>query len=198
MLLNPGQTEALRKAMSDTQTLEQNVYTLDPAHSHVRFWVRHLMISKVHGEFRTVSGTVKANSQDLTTAQIEVSIDTASITTGNEGRDQHLKSADFFDVENYPTMTFRSTAVKPAGEGEYDIEGELTLHGVTKPVTLRAEATEEVPSPFGGTKVGVSATGKLDREAFGLVWNMALETGGVTVGKDVNIQIDVELDRPAA
>ena len=181
-----------------TETLTSaKTYAIDTAHSHVRFWVRHLMISKVHGEFGGVSGTVEAVPGQPTSGQLQVTVDVTSISTGNEGRDGHLKSADFFDVEQFPTMTYRSTKVTELGEGEYEIQGDLTLHGVTKPVTLKAEISEEIASPFGGTKVGVSATGKIDRETFGLTWNQALETGGVAVGKDVNIQIDVELDRAA-
>ena len=181
-----------------TETLNSSkTYIVDTAHSHVRFWVRHLMISKVHGEFGSVSGTVVAIPGQPTSGQLEVTVDVTSVNTGNEGRDGHLKSADFFDVENFPTMTYRSTQVTDLGSGEYEIQGDLTIRGVTKPVTLKAEISEEIVSPFGGTKVGVSATGKIDREAFGLVWNMALETGGVAVGKEVNIQIDVELDRAA-
>lgn len=183
--------------MSDTLVSTEKTYTIDPAHSHVRFWVRHLMISKVHGEFTGVAGTVTAVPGDPTTGRLEVTVPVASLTTNNEGRDGHLKSPDFFDVEQYPTLTYRSTKVTALGDGEYEIAGDLTLHGVTAPVTLKAEISEEIVSPFGGTKVGVSATGKIDRETFGLTWNQALETGGVAVGKDVNLQIDVELDRPA-
>lgn len=175
----------------------QKTYTLDTAHSHVRFWVRHLMISKVHGEFGQISGTVLGEPGDPTTAQLEVTIQAASLTTGNEGRDGHLKSADFFEVETYPTLSYKSSKVTSLGGEDYEIEGELTMHGVTKPVTLKAEISPEVPSPFGGTKIGVSATGKIDRESFGLTWNQALEAGGVAVGKEVTLQIDVELDRPA-
>jgi len=155
------------------------------------------MISKVHGEFTEFAGTVVGVPGDATSGQLEVTIQAASLTTGNEGRDNHLKSADFFEVEKYPTLTYKSRKVTPTGDGEYEISGELTMHGITKPVTLKAEISDEVASPFGGTKVGVSATAKIDREAFGLTWNQALEAGGVAVGKDVTLQIDVELDRPA-
>ncbi|RYG26065.1 polyisoprenoid-binding protein [bacterium] len=181
-----------------TETLNSTkTYVVDTAHSHVRFWVRHLMISKVHGEFGSVSGAVDAVPGQPTTGLLDVTVDVTSINTGNEGRDGHLKSPDFFDVEKFPTMTYRSTKVTELGDGEYEVQGDLTIRGVTKPVALRAEISEEIASPFGGTKVGVSATGKIDREAFGLTWNQALETGGVAVGKEVNIQIDVELDRAA-
>ncbi len=155
------------------------------------------MISKVHGEFGQFSGTVVGEPGDATSGQLEVTIQAASLTTGNEGRDNHLKSADFFDVETYPTLSYKSSKVTALGDGEFEIAGDLTMHGVTKPVTLKAEISDEVASPFGGTKIGVSATGKIDREAFGLTWNQALEAGGVAVGKDVTLQIDVELDRPA-
>jgi len=177
--------------------MSANTYTIDQAHSTIRFWVRHLMISKVHGEFPDVTGTVTGSADAPELASIEVSVGIGSITTGQEQRDGHLKSADFFDVETFPTMTFKSTSVKTTGEGEFDVVGDLTLHGVTKEITLKAEVSSEVANPYGGFKVGVSATGKVNREDFGMHWNQAVEAGGVLVGKEVHFTIDLELDRPA-
>jgi len=183
--------------MSTTATLTQTqIYTIDPAHSTIRFWVRHLMIAKVHGELPVVTGTITADVSQPQTAQVEVSIDTTALTTGNEQRDAHLKSPDFLDVENFPAILFKSKSVQGATE-EMEIIGDLTIKGVTREITLKAEATPEVPSPFGGYKVGVSATALVNREDFGITWNMVLETGGVAVAKDIHIQIDLELDRPA-
>lgn len=172
-------------------------YTIDQAHSTIRFWVRHLMISKVHGEFPDVTGTVVGSSDSPELAQIDVTVGVASVNTGQEQRDGHLKSADFFDVENFPNMTFKSKSIKSTGEGEFDVVGDLTLHGVTKEITLKAEVSPEVVSPFGGFKVGVSATGVVNREDFGMGWNQLIEAGGVAVGKDIHFTIDLELDRPA-
>lgn len=172
-------------------------YTIDPAHSTVRFWVRHMMISKVHGELTDVTGTVSGSPDAPELAKIDVLIKAASLTTGNEQRDGHLKSGDFLNVEEFPDVTYKSTSVKKLSDEEYEVLGDLTLHGVTKEVPLKVELSPEVPSPFGGYKVGVSATGKVDRDEFGITWNAALETGGVMVGKEIHLQIDLELDRPA-
>ena len=174
-----------------------NSYNIDPAHSSVRFWVKHLMISKVHGELSDITGTVSADPSDLSDAHVDITIQTASLSTRQEQRDAHLKGPDFLDVDTYPTITFKSTLVVPTGEGEADIIGDLTLHGVTREVTLKAEVSPESVSPFGGYKVGASAKTVINREDFGITWNMLLETGGITVGKEIHLEIDVELDRPA-
>ena len=183
--------------MSVATAIESFTYNVDPNHSSVRFWVRHLMISKVHGELSPISGTVVGNLDQPEVASIDVTIKTASLTTSNEQRDAHLKSADFFDVEKYPEITFKSTKITKVGDGEFSVVGDVTMHGVTKEITLQAEVSPEAPSPWGGFKVGVSATGKINREDFGITWNQALEAGGVVVGQDINLQIDVELDRAA-
>lgn len=181
--------------MSETTSTGVYTYQIDQAHSTIRFWVRHLMIAKVHGEFPDVTGTVTGGASDPESAQIDVTVNTASLTTGNEQRDGHLKSGDFLDVEAFPTMTFKSTSIKKVGESDFEVTGDLTLHGVTKPIVLKAELTPEVASPFGGFKVGVSATGTVNREEFGMTWNQALEAGGVLVGKEIHFTIDLELDR---
>jgi polyisoprenoid-binding protein YceI len=182
--------------MQSTATSAKS-YSIDEAHSSIRFWVRHLMISKVHGEIPDITGTVVYDDADPASAKIDVTIQLKSLTTKQDQRDGHLKSADFFDVENFPTMTYTSTSVTSNGEGNFTVDGNLTLHGVTKPVALEAEITPEITSPFGGFKVGVSAKGKLNREDFGMTWNQAIEAGGVAVGKEVTFEIDLELDRPA-
>jgi len=171
-------------------------YTIDPNHSTVRFSVRHLMISKIHGEMDAVSGTVTADAA-AKTLLIDATIQVSSLTTKQDQRDAHVKSADFLDAEKFPTITFKSTSAKQTGAETFEIVGDLTMHGVTKPVTLEAEATDEIASPFGGYKIGVTAKAKLDREDFGVNWNQALETGGVMVGKEISVEIDLELDRPA-
>lgn len=180
----------------ETTSMNEYTYTIDPNHSSVRFWVRHLMISKVHGELSDISGTVTGSLSDPANARVDVTIGTSGLDTGNEARDAHLKSPDFMDVEQFPTITFKSTAVSKTGDDTYDVTGDLTLHGVTRPVTLKAEVTPEIPSPFGGFKVGVSSTAVIEREQFGMTWNQAIESGGVLVGKEIHLSIDLELDRP--
>ena len=137
-----------------------------------------------------------ADPSDYSTAELDITIQTESLSTRQEQRDAHLKGADFLDVEHFPTITFKSKRVVPTREGEADIIGDLTLRGVTREVTLKAEISPEAVSPFGGYKVGASATMVINREDFGITWNMLLETGGITVGKEIHLMIDVELDRP--
>ena len=178
------------------QTLTQigvRQWTLDPSHSEVGFSVRHMMISTVRGNFQNFSGTAEFDPESIETGSIQVEIDVSSIDTRDENRDGHLKSADFFDVESYPTITFRSTSVEARGNGAYNVHGELTIKGESRPVTLDASFTEVVPDPFGGTRIGVSASTEIDRKEFGLEWNQALETGGVLVGENVGITIDAQL-----
>lgn len=174
------------------------VWEIDPSHTGVHFSIRHLMVANVRGEFGRVSGRIWLDQEDVTRSRIEASIDVASINTRDPQRDNHLRSADFFDVERYPTMEFRSTRITITGEEDLEVEGELTLHGVTRPVTLAVESpATALKDPFGNLKRGASATAKLNRKDFGLEWNMALETGGVMVGDEVKISIDVELVRQA-
>jgi polyisoprenoid-binding protein YceI len=178
------------------QTLTQvgvRQWTLDPSHSEIGFSVRHMMISKVRGNFASFSGTAEFDPEAIEQGSIAVQIEAASIDTRDENRDGHLRSADFLDVETYPALTFRSTSVEPRGDGRYDVHGELTIRDVAKPVTLDASFTEVVPDPFGGTRIGVSASTEIDRKEFGLAWNQALETGGVLVGENVGITIDAQL-----
>jgi polyisoprenoid-binding protein YceI len=166
-------------------------WAIDPSHTHAGFSVRHLMVSKVRGRFPGVSGTVTI-AEDPLDSHVEVDIDTASIDTRDEQRDAHLRSPDFFDVENYPTMTYRSTAVRPAGKGRWLVEGELTLHGVTRSVPLEVTFEGAGSDPWGGVRAGFSARAEIDREDFNLTWNQVLETGGIAVGKKVAIELEVE------
>ncbi|HZP43177.1 MAG TPA: YceI family protein [Candidatus Binatia bacterium] len=169
-------------------------WTIDPAHTSAGFAVRHMMVSTVRGTFGTVRGRVTLDPNDLTKSSVDASIDAATIDTRNEKRDAHLRSADFLDVERYPTIGFRSTRVTPAAGGHWRVEGDLTLHGVTRPVVLDVEGS---PTPtvdaLGKPRLGGSASTKISRKDFGVVWNKALETGGVAVGDEVAITIDVEL-----
>jgi polyisoprenoid-binding protein YceI len=178
--------------MSDTTT----TYTIDPAHSTARFWVRHLAISKVHGEIPDVTGNVTVNTASPESSSVQASLNVASLTTGNSDRDGHLKSGDFLDTATYPTITFSSTSVKALGGEEFEITGDLTIKGVTKSVTLKGEVSPEVKNPFGGYKIGVSLSGQIVRDDFGITWNQTLETGGLLVGKEIHLQIDAEIDRP--
>lgn len=172
-----------------------NKYTIDPNHSTIHFWVRHMMVAKVHGELSEVSGTVLYNPDQPELSEVEVTIDARSLTTRNEQRDAHLKSADFLNVEENQAITFKSKRLVRTGGNEYDVIGDLTIKGVTREVTFKAEATPEVKGHFGGYVIGITAEGVIDREDFGITWNQALETGGVLVGKEINFQIDAELQR---
>lgn len=183
--------------MQVTESKGLNTYTFDPAHSHVNFWVRHMMISKVHGAFPNIGGSVRFDPASPEEAQIDISIDAATLTTRQDQRDAHLKSPDFLDVANYPTITFKSKRIISTAPNELEIVGDLTIRDQTREVTLQTEITTEISNPFGGFKIGASATTKIDREDFGIMWNQALEAGGVLVGKEINIQIELELDRPA-
>lgn len=167
-------------------------YQIDPSHSAASFSIKHMMIAKVNGGFERLSGKLVYDPSQVTKASVEVEIDASSINTHEEKRDAHLKSADFFDVEKYPKITFKSKSVEQAGEG-LKVVGDLTIHGVTKQVTLNMETpTEEMKDPWGNLRIGVSGTTKIKRKDFGLTWNAALEAGGVLVGDDVNITLEVQ------
>jgi polyisoprenoid-binding protein YceI len=171
------------------------VYQLDAAHSHAGFSVRHMMISNVRGEFQKLSGTVTYDPTRPEAATVSVSIDVASINTREEKRDAHLRSADFFDAEKYPTITFVSTAARRRGDG-LELTGDLTIAGTTRPVTLTVdELTPEQTDPWGNLRLGATARTKIRRSDFGMRWNAALEAGGVLVGDEVSIQLEVEMIR---
>ena len=172
--------------------MSQVIYELDPAHTSVHFSVRHMMVSNVRGEFTKVSGAVTFDSDNPSNSSVETAIEAASIHTRDDQRDAHLRSADFLDVEKFPILTFRSTNAEPKGDGGI-VTGDLTIHGVTRKVTLDVEGpTSEIKDPWGKARIGATATTKLSRKDFGLVWNTSLEAGGVLVGDEVKITIDVE------
>ena len=167
-------------------------WSIDPAHSHVEFAVRHLMISTVKGRFGVVTGTVKTDEADPAKGEVEVSIDAASIDTREAQRDAHLKSADFFDVEQFPTITFRGNRISDVSGDRFKLTGDLTIHGVTRPVTLDVTSEGRGKDPWGGDRAGFSATTKIKRSDFGLTWNQVLETGGIAVGDEIKISLDIE------
>ncbi|HJV33627.1 YceI family protein [Geomonas sp.] len=173
-----------------------STWNLDPDHSNVGFKVRHLMVSNVKGNFDKFSGTINIDDKDITKSSVQVSIDTNSINTNVQKRDDHLRSPDFFDVAKYPTMTFVSKKVVKAGKDKLKVTGNLTLHGVTKEVVLEVEGpSADTKDPWGNIRKGATATAKINRKDFGLVWNKALETGGVAVGEEVTIILEAEMVR---
>lgn len=169
-----------------------STYNIDPSHSTASFSIKHMMIAKVHGGFEKMSGTLIYDPKDLAGSIVDVVIEAASINTREAQRDAHLKSADFFDVEKYPVVTFKSTRFE-GSPGDLKIVGNLTIHGVTQSVTLDVEGpSEELSDPWGNIKLGASASTKIRRKDFGLTWNAALEAGGILVGDDVAITLDVQ------
>lgn len=177
----------------------KTVWQLDPAHSGVNFSVRHMMIANVRGTFAGVKGTVVYDAANPAETTIEAVIETATISTNQEQRDAHLKSGDFLDVEKYPEIRFRSTRVESSVDGELRVEGELTIRDVTRPVVLQVEGpSAEGRDPWGGVRVGATATTKIKRSDFGITWNAALEAGGILVGDDLKIEIDAQLVQNAA
>ncbi|HIY76431.1 MAG TPA: YceI family protein [Candidatus Sphingobacterium stercorigallinarum] len=167
-------------------------WNLDTAHSEIEFKVKHMMISSVKGQFEQFDVQVENQGDDLQNAKVSVSIDTASINTKSEQRDQHLKSDDFFATDNFPKITFVSTQINKTSDDEYDITGDLTVKDVTKPVTLKAEFGGIGKDPWGNQKAGYTVVGKINRADFGLTWNAALETGGVMVSEEVKFNAEVQ------
>jgi polyisoprenoid-binding protein YceI len=181
--------------MSAARPLPVTITTwkIDSAHTMAEFKVKHMMIANVKGQFSGVSGTLSLDEQDVANSKIEVTIPTATINTREPDRDTHLKSADFFDVEKFPTISFKSTSVTRRPSDELEVEGDLTIHGVTRKVRLAVEGpTAQSKDPWGNIRIGASAITKINRKDYGLVWNTALETGGLLVGDDVAITIDAE------
>ena len=176
-----------------TPVAATTTWDLDPSHTSVHFSVKHLMIATVRGEFSKVAGTVTLDPKDMTRSSISATIDAASVGTRDAQRDAHLRSPDFLDTEKFPTIEFRSTRVVRTAHG-FDVTGNLTIRGVTRPVVLQVETGgTELKDPFGNLKRGASATARINRKDFGLQWNVALEAGGFAVGDEVKIEIDVEL-----
>ena len=180
--------------MTTTQTPETTLTTwqLDPTHSEVAFSVKHLMISTVRGRFSGVKGSIFLDTEDVSRSSVEVEVDAATIDTREEKRDGHLRSPDFFDVETYPTITFRSRRIEPVGGDRFKVTGDLTIRGVTREVVLDVTEEGRGRDPWGGERVGFSATGKIDRRDFGLTWNQALETGGVMVSNEIKLSIEAQ------
>jgi len=173
-------------------------WEIDSSHSGIHFSVRHLVIAKVRGQFSRWTGTLEVPGTDFTRASLDVVIDASSIDTGVADRDAHLRSGDFFDVEGYPEITFKSTSVKATGPDRLHVGGTLTIKGVTRDVVLDVEVLGQAKDPWGNERAAFSATTSVDRREFGLTWNQALETGGVMVGDRIDITIDIEAVRQAA
>jgi len=167
-----------------------STWTLDPAHSQIEFAVKHMMVTTVRGQFRKFSVDVDFDQENPERSSVAAHIEASSIDTGMEARDAHLRSGDFFDAETFPELTFRSTKIEASGDGD-EITGDLTIRGVTRPVTLDAEIGGVVPNLQGGLRAAFAATTKISRKAWGLTWNVALESGGLLVGDDIKISIDV-------
>lgn len=170
-----------------------STWNIDPVHTTAEFKVRHMMITNVKGQFTGITGVLTLDEQDLTKSHVDTSIDAASINTREADRDTHLKSADFLDVEKFPTLTFSSSRITRTGDDELEVEGDLTIHGVTRKVVFEVEGpTPPGKDPWGNTRIGWTATTKINRKDFGLNWNAVLETGGILVGDDVTLTLDVE------
>jgi polyisoprenoid-binding protein YceI len=169
-------------------------WIIDPDHSVASFGVRHMMVANVRGQFNRLSGTIYFDSDDMANSSVEVAIDVSGIYTGIQKRDDHLRSPDFLNVERYPQITFKSTHIETAREKGFRVKGDLSIHGISHPVTLDAEWTGPEKSPYGETSMGFFATVRINREDYGMTWNVLLESGGVMVGKEVMIILDIEAD----
>jgi polyisoprenoid-binding protein YceI len=174
-------------------TTNPAVWNIDPAHSAAEFKVRHMMISYVKGEFSGVSGVLKLDESNYSRSTVDASIPAATLRSGNDDRDGHVKAADFLDVEQFPFMTFKSTNIRHTGGNDYAVAGDLTIRGVSKSVTLTVEdVSKPVTDPWGNARMGLSASAKINRKDFGLLWDTPLESGGVVLGDEVTITLDVE------
>ncbi len=190
---------ALTAAMAFSATAATTTWQIDPAHTAASFAVKHLMISTVRGEFKGVTGTVNWDDQDITKSTVDVTIDAKTVDTSEPQRDKDLKSDKFFDVEKYPTITFKSKKVEQVSAGKLKVTGELTIHGITKEAVLDVEGpSASVKDPWGNTRVAISATTKVNRQDYGVKWNANIDGGGVVVGDDVNITIDMEMIKKVA
>jgi polyisoprenoid-binding protein YceI len=180
-------------AVSAPEVTAITTWNIDPVHSTAQFKVKHMMISNVKGEFTTITGKLELNGSDINKSRVEASIDAGSINTREAQRDAHLKSADFLDVEKFPTLTFKSTRISKMSVDEISVEGDLSIHGVTRAVVFDVEGpSAPTKDPWGNTRIGISAKTTIKRKDFGLTWNAALETGGIVVGEEVHITLDVE------
>ncbi len=190
---------ALAAALAVAAPAAAQTWDIDTAHSSAQFSVKHLMVSTVRGDFGKTTGTIEFDGKNVSSIKVNATIDATSINTRNEGRDKHLKSADFFDVEKFPTITFTSKSVAAAGAGKFKVTGDLTMRGVTKQVVLDVEGpSAEIKGMRGETRVGATATTTINRQDFGVSWSRALDGGGVVVSDQVQITIDLELIKKAA
>ena len=177
----------------NTTAAATTTWNIDPAHSVAEFKVKHMMISNVKGQFAKVSGVLTLDESELANSRVDTLIEAASLETRDAQRDTHLKSPDFFHVEKFPTLSFKSTGIRLVRDGELAVEGDLTIRGVTRKIVFSVEGpTPPAKDPWGNTRVAVSATTKINRKDFGLTWNAALETGGILVGDEVTITLDVQ------
>jgi polyisoprenoid-binding protein YceI len=170
------------------------VFTLDKAHTQIGFIARHLMVTKVRGRFADFEGTITF-ADDLAASTVDVTVQMASISTNDEGRDTHLRSSDFFEIDTYPTMHFVSTALRETGRGKWTLVGDLTIKGVTRPIELDVTYEGVTTDPWGGERVGFTAQGEVNREDWGLTWNVALDNGGMLVSRAIKIELEVEAVR---
>jgi len=177
---------------TSTTSTTTSTWAIDAGHSLAEFGVKHMMVSTTKGRFSDITGTITVDEANPANSSVDVTINVASVSTHDERRDAHLKSADFFDAENYPTITFKSTKVEPKGDGNVNVTGDLTIHGVTKPITLEAEFNGRGTSPWGTEVLSYAAETSISRKDFGLSYNVALETGGMLVGDKVKIALEVE------
>jgi polyisoprenoid-binding protein YceI len=179
--------------MSTLATPAISTWNIDPVHSVAEFKVKHMMISNVKGHFTGVNGVLSLHETDVTFSGVEAAIEVATINTRDEGRDAHLKSPDFFNADQFPTMSLKSTSIGRNGDGDLVVAGDLTIRGVTRKVEFAVEGpTPEAKDPWGNTRIGLSATTKINRKDFGLTWNAALETGGLLVGEEITITLDLQ------
>jgi len=180
-----------------TQKTGFATWTIDPMHSTAEFSVKHMMISTVKGRFAVISGAIQYDGSDLTTASVEATIDVSSVSTDQPQRDEHLRSADFFHVEEHPSITFKSTGVEHVEDNEYRVHGDLTIHGVTHPVTLDTTYEGQITDPYGNRRAGFAAETTLSRKDYGLTYNGVLETGGMLIGDKIKVAIHLEAIRQA-
>jgi polyisoprenoid-binding protein YceI len=182
---------ATAEVITTTQTSGRNAWKLDPAHTLVEFSAKHLMITTVKGRITDIEGTIYSDEKDPQNSSVEATLKAASLDTRTDQRDQHLRSADFLDVEKYPEIKFHSTRIE-GDKQSFKVTGDLTIRDVTKPIMLDVAFEGRTRDPWGGERIGFSASGKIDRRDFGLTWNQALETGGVVVGNDIKISLEIE------
>jgi len=173
--------------------MSKSIWEIDPTHSEIGFKVKHMMFTNVSGKFKNFRSTIENEDNHFETSELSFTAEVNSLDTSNEDRDNHLRSADFFDVEEFPLISYKSTGIKKINEGQFTVSGDLTIKNVTKNITLDAEYSGLMKDPWGNTKAGVALTGKINRKNFGLTWNAALETGGVLVGEEIKLAAEIQL-----